>query len=74
MKTIKQILESHNIKEDTLYHNHSYVYSDIYDAMLEFGAQSFKGAKLQTYSKLSMDGACDRFDHFSEYLKQVEND
>ncbi len=40
MKTIKQILESHNIKEDTLYHNYSYLYESIVKAMEEFGEQT----------------------------------
>lgn len=44
MKTIKQILESHNIKEDTLFQNYSYNYWSIYKAMEEYGKQSFNAA------------------------------
>jgi len=71
MKTIKQILESHNIKEDTLYHNHSYVYSDIYDAMLEFGKRSYtkgfcNGADYEAHRMKYVD--------VNEYLINIEND
>jgi len=65
MKTIKQILESHNIKEDTLYHNYSYLYESIVKAMEEFGSDCFN---------MGQNGTPDTYyNDFEDYLKAINN-
>ena len=76
MKTIKQILESHNIKENTKYHNWSYVYESIVKAMIEFGEQSFDtGVSFGHYDGTSgsLWESEYEYDSFEDYLKQVNN-
>jgi len=72
MKTIKQILESHNIKEGTLHQNHSYLYVNIVKAMKDFGRQSFLAGCDTVISDQIEDEP--QFMSFDEHLKQLEDD
>jgi len=65
MKTIKEILDSHNIKEDTPYHNYIYLYESIVKAMDEFGKQSFEnGRKYHLHNSYL-------YNDFNEYINEI---
>lgn len=51
-----------------------HVSEKIYERMIQFGKKCFNAAKEQTYSKLSLDGTCDKYDNFEYYLKTLQDD
>lgn len=70
MITHKKILEELGIKEDTKFHNHSYLYKSILEAMEIAAAQSFNEGYSSGKESMVVNPT---YPTFEDYLKKLEN-